>query len=74
MAVLLDDSTLSGHHEGAPKELVSKGFLVHDLNLASITSRRFRLVPLVYVSVQNLALGVLGEENLHSFAPWDQYM
>ena len=64
----------SGHHERAPEELVAKSFLVHDVNLASIASRKLSLVHLVDVSVQNLALDVLGEENLHPFAPWDQYM
>ena len=65
---------LSGHHERAPEELVAKRFLVHDVNLASVASRGLCLVLLVDVSVQNLALSVLGEEHLHPFAPWDQYM
>lgn len=65
---------LSGHHERAPEELVAKRFLVHDVNLASIASRGLCLVLLVDVSVQNLARSILGEEHLHAFAPWDQYM
>ena len=65
---------LSGHHQRAPEELVAVRFLVHDANLAAVASRGLSVVLLVDVSVQDLALRVLGEEHLHPFAPWDQYM
>ena len=75
MVPLCDGPILLGHHQRAPEELVVMLLLVHDVNLASIiASRGLSLVPLVDVSVQNLALRVLGEEHLHPFAPRDQYM
>jgi hypothetical protein len=74
MVPLCDGPILLGHHQRASEELVAMLFLVHDVDLASIASRGLSLVPLVDVSVQNLALRVLGEEHLHPFAPGDQYM
>lgn len=67
-------SILSGHHQRAPEELVAMRFLVHDANLAAIASRGLSLILLVDVSVQDLALRILGEEHLHPLAPRDQHM